>query len=90
MIRARLAAELPLLLLLPCLVCSATLAQGSNDAVEVIVSQSDSSPHTRMSVRGFFNLVKRTAASLTGFALPLTKCEKCEVAPNRRTARRRD
>ena len=76
MIRARLAAELPLLLLLPWLVASAALAQGSNDSVEVIVSQADASPHTRMSVRGFFNLVKRTAASLTGFALPLTKCEK--------------
>jgi len=36
----------------------------------------DASAKTRLSVRGFFNLVKRTAASLTGYALPLTKCEK--------------
>jgi hypothetical protein len=28
-----------------------------------------------LSVRDFFNLIKRTAASLTGYALPLTKSE---------------
>jgi len=52
------------------------VAQVGNDSVEVIVSQSDASTKKRLSVRGFFHLVKRTAASLTGYALPLTKCEK--------------
>jgi len=49
--------------------------------VDVIVSRPDPTQaqtpaHKRLSVHGFFNLVKRTAASLTGYALPLTKCEK--------------
>src|SRR5262245_3308630 len=76
MIRARLVAQVPMLTALIWLMAGSAFAQGSSDSVEVIVSQSDSSPHSRMSVRGFFNLVKRTAASLTAYALPLTKCEK--------------
>jgi hypothetical protein len=77
MIRARLAAHVPILTaLIIWLMAGSALAQGVSDSVEVIVSQSDASPHSRMSVRGFFNLVKRTAASLTAYALPLTKCEK--------------
>src|SRR5262249_56774677 len=52
--------------------------------VDVIVSRPDPTQaqtpaHKRLSVHGFFNLVKRTAASLTGYALPLTKCEKVSV-----------
>jgi Metallo-peptidase family M12 len=76
MIRARLAAHVPMLAALIWLMAGSALAQGSSDRVEVIISRSDASPHSRMSVRGFFNLVKRTAASLTAYALPLTKCEK--------------
>ena len=75
MIRARLAAQVPLLIALS-LFGGSALAQARGDSVEVIVSQADASPRQRMSVRGFFNLVKRTAASLTGFALPLSKGEK--------------
>ena len=75
MIRARAAAALGLAATI-WLAAGAALAQVSNDSVEVIVSQSDASAKQSLSVRGFFNLVKRTAASLTGYALPLTKCEK--------------
>jgi Metallo-peptidase family M12 len=73
--RAR-AATAPLLAALISMAAGSTFAQGSGDSVEVIVSQSDASAKQRLSVRGFFNLVKRTAASLTGYALPLSKCEK--------------
>jgi Metallo-peptidase family M12 len=75
MIRARLAAQVPLAALIWLMPGSAR-AQGLSDSVEVIVSRSDASPHTRMSVRGFFNLVKRGAATLTAYALPLTQGEK--------------
>jgi hypothetical protein len=74
MTRAR--ATAPLLAAFIAMGAGAALAQDNSDSVEVIVSQSDASAKTRLSVRGFFNLVKRTAASLTGYALPLTKCEK--------------
>jgi hypothetical protein len=73
--RAR-AATAPLLAALIWMGAGSAFAQVSSDSVEVIVSQSDASAKQRLSVRGFFNLVKRTAASLTGYALPLTKCEK--------------
>jgi metallopeptidase family M12-like protein len=76
MLRARLAARVPLLIALTWALAGSALAQTSNDSVEVIVSRSDASPQQHMSVRGFFNLVKRTAASLTAYALPFTKCEK--------------
>src|SRR5215510_14845799 len=75
MIRAR-ATAAPLLAAVIALGAGTALAQDNSDSVEVIVSQSDASAKKRLSVRGFFNLVKRTAASLTGYALPLTKCEK--------------
>ena len=75
MIRAR-AAAAPMLAATIWLAAGAAFAQVSNDSVEVIVSQSDAAAKQNLSVRGFFNLVKRTAASLTGYALPLTKCEK--------------
>ncbi len=65
-------------LLLTCLLCLPTgplRAQARSDSVDVIVSKSDAGDR-RGTVRDFFNLVKRTAASLTGYALPLSKCEK--------------
>ena len=71
--RAR-AAVAPLLAALIWMGAGSAFAQVSSDSVEVIVSQSDASAKQHLSVRGFFNLVKRTAASLTGYALPLTKC----------------
>jgi Metallo-peptidase family M12 len=76
MMRTRRAAAVPVLTALIVFLAPPALAQRSNESVEVIVSQSDASPHPRMSVRGFFNLVKRTAATLTGLALPLTKGER--------------
>ncbi len=75
MIRARVAGAAALLASLIWLFPGAGVAQAQNGSVEVIVSQSDAA-QKRLSVRGFFNLVKRTAATLTGYALPLTKCEK--------------
>jgi hypothetical protein len=75
MIRVRAAAALVLAATI-WLVAGSAFAQVSNDSVDVIVSQADASAKRSSSVRGFFNLVKRTAASLTGYALPLTKCEK--------------
>ena len=74
MLRRRAAA--PLLAAAIIIGTGSAFAQAANDSVEVIVSQSGASAKQRLSVRGFFNFVKRTAASLTGFALPLTKCEK--------------
>ena len=75
MIRARVAGAAALLASLIWLFPGAGVAQAQNGSAEVIVSQSDAA-QKRLSVRGFFNLVKRTAATLTGYALPLTKCEK--------------
>src|SRR5690242_19821479 len=51
-------------------------AAAQDDSVDVIVSGGDTTPQNGLSVRDFFNLIKRTAASLTGYAQPLTKSEK--------------
>jgi Metallo-peptidase family M12 len=76
MIRARVATQLAWLLFLVFLLALPRSGAAENDTVEVIVSRGDAAPQNGLSVRGFFNLIKRTAASLTGYALPLTNCEK--------------
>src|SRR5262245_16694519 len=74
--RARGAFSAPLLALLISSPALPALAQQTTDSVEVIVSKAQARSQQRLSVRDFFNLVKQKAQTLTGYALPLTKCEK--------------
>ena len=83
MIPALSAAAAARLAVLLAMLAAPAWAQAPNDSVEVIVSQSPAAQQPRLSVRGFFNLVKRTAASLTGYVLPLSKCEKWTLPQDR-------
>jgi hypothetical protein len=60
MIRTRVAGAAPLLAAVIWLGAGAGVAQAQDDSVEVIVWQADAAKQ-RLSVRGFFDLVKRTA-----------------------------
>jgi len=88
MIRVRSAAAAARLAVLAMLAGPAW-AQVPDNSVEVIVSRPETAQQPQLSVRGFFNLVKRTVANLTASALPLSKCEKWTLPQDRLEAVRK-
>lgn len=89
MIRARSAAAAARLAVLAAMLAGPAWAQVPNNSVEVIVSRPETAQQPQLSVRGFFNLVKRTVANLTTSALPLSKCEKWTLPQDRLEAVRK-
>ena len=57
------------------------LAQAAEEErVDVIVSQPDQSRKPGHSLRGFFSAIKSRIARVSGYVLPMTRCEKWSVA----------
>lgn len=65
-----------------CLVPDLALAQAkaAEERVEVIVSQPDQAGKSGHSLRGFFSSIRSRIAKVSGYVLPMTRCEKWSVA----------